>query len=1053
MDKIIKYLKSTIASVLALVLCFELICPDALSVYADELGNVISNDNMLSDQILETEIGDAVITIEGEMPENAYMTVAPVTSFDRIDNIINDDGRELAVFVSQIGYDISLYSEDGVLYQPVDNESVVKVTIDDPAIEDIPDAEVYRIDDFVDEATEMVVIERYEDSVSFETEHFTVFTIGSRSYTIDESKPYSVLDSGQNFNKKIKKLVNSSCNDYRNTDDTITNIEWVDTAFTSDTDLAISGQGFTPVYARLNGTVIELYTDAERVYFNGDCQDMFLGMHELVSVDMLKDKIDTSNTSYMGRMFSDCRKLESVDLGRFDTSEVISMSSMFYQCFALTELDFSTFDTNKLVYMDGMFESCWNLTWLDLSDFNTPSLKSVRNLFLRCNVLRSVDMSRFDFSNLPAGEEEMYLPNTLRRFKAPAIIGDVDINLPSIADKHWYIDDEEPHPVPDDYSTYEKCIKDSDQSHTYICTLAPSFIVTVPAQIAISSTNYKTFSGGGTVRVSLTSDADDFHVHVCPENAVLLTNEYDETASIGVGITKDDFSLPDMPGDGSTKSESAQLNVAGNIGRVGEYAGIFNIVISSDYVEHSINLDFDGGDTDDPVPTTYTSRTGDITLPIPKREHYDFIGWSDGEKNLGINVTIPYDTCADINYTALWKLHDYKLTYNLNGQGATATNPATYTIEDTFKLNNPTRPGYTFTGWSGTDLEGDENIEVTLAKGSSGDRSYTAHWSANDDTAYKVHHEQQQLDGSYLLIETDNLTGTTDTEVEPDTKEYEGFTSPAKQKINIDGDGKKEITYRYTRNRYDVTVNKGEGISAVTGSGRYQYGESVTVGYTLVRGYKFIDWTGDKTTTTFTMPAGDVNMTANAELIEYTVIYDANGGNGDNVTQTVAFTATGTRTDEVAKVYSYEDCGFTKVNHRFVGWSLSSDGSADYLPGQNHTYTSGSVINNIYGKEPEDVIDEPIVLYAIYETSYTASDKEGYYLITGTSQKGSDSEYKHWHLTNEDTIDTVDPTVTTAQGQSGVKFSGVFYIGDTVDGIDVKRDAEKSTKPHTYNNK
>jgi uncharacterized repeat protein (TIGR02543 family) len=50
---------------------------------------------------------------------------------------------------------------------------------------------------------------------------------------------------------------------------------------------------------------------------------------------------------------------------------------------------------------------------------------------------------------------------------------------------------------------------------------------------------------------------------------------------------------------------------------------------------------------------------------------------------------------------------------------------------NSFTLTNPTRPGYTFKGWSGTDLIGDTNKTVTIPKGSIGDRSYTANWEPN----------------------------------------------------------------------------------------------------------------------------------------------------------------------------------------------------------------------------------------------------------------------------------------------------------------------------------
>ena len=81
--------------------------------------------------------------------------------------------------------------------------------------------------------------------------------------------------------------------------------------------------------------------------------------------------------------------------------------------------------------------------------------------------------------------------------------------------------------------------------------------------------------------------------------------------------------------------------------------------------------------------------------------------------------------------TAQWTVHQYTITYNLAG-GTAEGNPSTYTIETkAFTLKNPTKSGYTFTGWSGTGLDGENNMTVTIPTGSTGNRIYTAHWRYN----------------------------------------------------------------------------------------------------------------------------------------------------------------------------------------------------------------------------------------------------------------------------------------------------------------------------------
>ena len=82
----------------------------------------------------------------------------------------------------------------------------------------------------------------------------------------------------------------------------------------------------------------------------------------------------------------------------------------------------------------------------------------------------------------------------------------------------------------------------------------------------------------------------------------------------------------------------------------------------------------------------------------------------------------------------------YKIDYDLNGGVLSAVNPSTYTIETSeFALNNPTRDGYTFLGWS----MGNSDEYVTKSKfGGYGDRYYTAHWNLNtteDDVSTNIH--------------------------------------------------------------------------------------------------------------------------------------------------------------------------------------------------------------------------------------------------------------------------------------------------------------------------
>ena len=145
--------------------------------------------------------------------------------------------------------------------------------------------------------------------------------------------------------------------------------------------------------------------------------------------------------------------------------------------------------------------------------------------------------------------------------------------------------------------------------------------------------------------------------------------------------------------------------------------------------QYTITYDLDGG-TAEGNPDTYTVETDAFTLKNPTRPGYTFTGWSGtgltGEDNL--TVTIPKGSTGNRSYTAHWSLNTYSITYDLDG-GTAFGNPDSYTVESaTITLNQPTKTGYTFTGWSGTDLTGEDNLTVTIPAGSIGDRRYTAHW-------------------------------------------------------------------------------------------------------------------------------------------------------------------------------------------------------------------------------------------------------------------------------------------------------------------------------------
>ena len=140
---------------------------------------------------------------------------------------------------------------------------------------------------------------------------------------------------------------------------------------------------------------------------------------------------------------------------------------------------------------------------------------------------------------------------------------------------------------------------------------------------------------------------------------------------------------------------------------------------------YTVSFDTDGGSAVAAQTILRGQKTAEPTAC--EKAGYTFAGWY---KDTSVyDFTTP--VLDDFTLRAAWTANSYAITYDLDG-GTAEGNPDTYTVEtDTFTLKNPTRPGYTFTGWSGTGLDGSDNLTVTIEKGSTGERSYTAHWRYN----------------------------------------------------------------------------------------------------------------------------------------------------------------------------------------------------------------------------------------------------------------------------------------------------------------------------------
>lgn len=177
------------------------------------------------------------------------------------------------------------------------------------------------------------------------------------------------------------------------------------------------------------------------------------------------------------------------------------------------------------------------------------------------------------------------------------------------------------------------------------------------------------------------------------------------------------------------------------------------------------------------------SATGDgdyapgeeVTISAKADNGYEIVGW-EGTYNTTDN---PYKFPMpeqDVVETVTAKPIQYQIRYEYNGGTADPENPSDYNIETPdFTLNNPTKEGYEFEGWTGSN--GDTPQEtVTIPKGSTGDLNYVANWKP---IQYVIH-----FDGNGATSgSTPDVTGTYDEDVTIPENGFERETDTGKSKF------------------------------------------------------------------------------------------------------------------------------------------------------------------------------------------------------------------------------------------------------------------------------
>ena len=272
-----------------------------------------------------------------------------------------------------------------------------------------------------------------------------------------------------------------------------------------------------------------------------------------------------------------------------------------------------------------------------------------------------------------------------------------------------------------------------------------------------------------------------------------------------------------------------------------------------------------GGIGADKTQTIYANVATALDKNTFTRTGYTFSSWNTKADGTGTSYADEASVTLDANTElfAQWTPQNYTISYELDGGTVATANPTSYTIEsNAITLNNPTKTGYTFAGWTGTGITGAAQT-VTIAKGSTGDRAYTATWTAH---TYTVKFEKN----------AENVSGS---------MADQSFTYGEKKALTANAFTKANYTFQGW---------------AKTASGEVEYADQAEV--------ENLTAENNATVTLYAVWEEDAKVT---------VTFKANGGTGTDKTQEI-YKGVATALDKNT---------FTRAGHTFSGWNTKADGT------------------------------------------------------------------------------------------------------------------------------
>ena len=416
---------------------------------------------------------------------------------------------------------------------------------------------------------------------------------------------------------------------------------------------------------------------------------------------------------------------------------------------------------------------------------------------------------------------------------------------------------------------------------------------------------------------------------------------------------------------GGWKTEDEVLLTDGEGVGVGAWDIAADTALTATWTVNTYNIEYknlDGALNAESNPASYTIEDDDITLAVPTKTGYTFVGWTSDEAGEEQVTTLDTSACEDVELWAQWTVNSYTATFVADGE---TVDEVEFTVEDE-ALTEPTVPskvGYTGE-WEEYDIVA-EDITVEAV--------YTAivygieYVGLEDGTHSNV--SEYTIESATIVLQEASRVGYN----------FVGWYDGEQEVTEIasGSHGDKTLTAKWQAIVYDITYEYDDTIGDVA------EGDALKESYTIeddfdfislecfTEGYHFAGWytekdlgTGEQVTGVELGTIGDITVYAHWGLEVYDITYI--GADGVTSTNPVNYTI---------ESETFTITALTKVGYTFDGW-FEDDACEVVADTTIETGTTGDLVFYASWTPIEYTIE-----YNLYGGGYSGEASPGTYTI------------------------------------------------------------------------